>query len=67
RRKRVSIYFLAFLMSNFMLIAIYSLTDFRHLHWNWRFYWLIIAGATLAFGLATYRPTKRRGEHEQAG
>ncbi|MEW8052096.1 MAG: O-antigen ligase family protein [Candidatus Thiodiazotropha sp.] len=67
RQKRLSIYFLAFLMSNFMLIAIYSLTDFRHLHWNWRFYWLIIAGTTLAFGLAAYHPPKRRADHEQAG
>lgn len=35
----------AFLCGNLMLIAIYSLTDFRHLHWNWQFYWLILAGA----------------------
>jgi O-antigen ligase len=66
RRKSLSIYFLAFLMSNFTLIAIYSLTDFRHLHWNWRFYWLIIAGATFAFGLATHQPTTRRADHGQA-
>jgi O-antigen ligase len=65
RRKRLSIYFLAFLMSHFMLIAIYSLTDFRHLHWNWRFYWLIIAGATLAFGLASHQLPSPRTDHEQ--
>jgi O-antigen ligase len=65
QHKKLSIYFLAFLMSNFTLIAIYSLTDFRHLHWNWRFYWLIIAGATLAIGL-TQRPPAQRPEHEQA-
>jgi O-antigen ligase len=66
RRKSVSVYFLAFLMSNFMLIAVYSLTDFRHLHWNWRFYWLIIAGATLAFGLTTRQPPTRHTDHGQA-
>ncbi|MEW8505620.1 MAG: O-antigen ligase family protein [Candidatus Thiodiazotropha sp.] len=63
RKKRLSIYFLAFLASNFVLIAVYSLTDFRHLHWNWRFYWLIIAGATLAFDLASRRPRARRTDH----
>ncbi|MCG7896656.1 MAG: O-antigen ligase family protein [Candidatus Thiodiazotropha taylori] len=60
RRQRISIYFLAFLFSNFMLIAIYSLTDFRHLHWNWRFYWLIIAGCAYAFTLMTFRPHLER-------
>lgn len=39
---------LLFLLGNFVLIAVYSLTDFRHLQWNWRFYWLIISGATFA-------------------
>lgn len=56
RRKRISIYFLAFLFSNFVLIAVYSLTDFRHLHWNWRFYWMILAGTAYAFPLMTFRP-----------
>ncbi|WP_316366853.1 O-antigen ligase family protein [Candidatus Thiodiazotropha sp. CDECU1] len=65
RRKRLSIYFLAFLMSNFTLIAIYSLTDFRHLHWNWRFYWLMIAGVTVAFGMILQSPA-RRSDHEHA-
>ncbi|MEJ2426252.1 MAG: O-antigen ligase family protein [Candidatus Thiodiazotropha sp.] len=51
RRKRVSLYFIAFLFGNFALISVYSLTDFRHLHWNWRFYWLIIAGITFAYPL----------------
>ncbi|MCU7840359.1 MAG: O-antigen ligase family protein [Candidatus Thiodiazotropha sp. (ex Troendleina suluensis)] len=54
RRRRISVYYLAFLLSNFVLIAVYSFTDFRHLHWNWRFYWLIIAGVTYAFALMTY-------------
>jgi O-antigen ligase len=40
-----------FLLGNFVLIAVYSLTDFRHLQWNWRFYWLIISGAALALTL----------------
>lgn len=56
RRMRISIYFLAFLFSNFVLIAIYSLTDFRHLHWNWRFYWMMLAGIAFAFPLMTFRP-----------
>jgi O-antigen ligase len=55
-RKRISIYFLAFLFSNFALIAVYSLTDFRHLHWNWRFYWLEIAGVAYAFTLMNFKP-----------
>jgi O-antigen ligase len=64
RRQRLSIYFLAFLFSNFMLIAIYSLTDFRHLHWNWRFYWLLIAGCAYAFNLMTFRPHLERQNHK---
>ncbi|MBT3047200.1 MAG: O-antigen ligase family protein [gamma proteobacterium symbiont of Ctena orbiculata] len=64
-KRRLSIYFLAFLASNFMLIAIYSLTDFRHLHWNWRFYWLIIAGASLAFDLAGRKTAAPRMDHGQ--
>jgi O-antigen ligase len=57
QRKYISTYFLAFLFSNFVLIAIYSLTDFRHLHWNWRFYWLIIAGITYAYPLMSFQST----------
>ncbi|MCU7906635.1 MAG: O-antigen ligase family protein [Candidatus Thiodiazotropha sp. (ex Epidulcina cf. delphinae)] len=60
RRKRLSVYFLAFLLSNFVLIAVYSLTDFRHLHWNWRFYWLIIAAVAYAFALSEHRPSITR-------
>lgn len=30
------------------LTAIYSLTDFRHLQWNWRFFWLLFAGIGFA-------------------
>lgn len=45
RKGPVSRPLLAFLCGNLMLIAVYSLTDFRHLHWNWQFYWLILAGA----------------------
>lgn len=66
RQKRLSVYFLAFLTSNFVLIAIYSLTDFRHLHWNWRFYWLVIAGATIACSLADPQPAERHPSHGQA-
>jgi len=41
----------AFLLGNFVLIAVYSLTDFRHLHWNWRFYWMMLAGTVFALQL----------------
>ncbi|MET0090966.1 MAG: O-antigen ligase family protein [Candidatus Thiodiazotropha sp.] len=57
RRKRVSLYYIAFLFGNFALISVYSLTDFRHLHWNWRFYWLIIAGITFAYPLMVGKTT----------
>ena len=67
RRKRLSIYFLAFLFSNFVLVAVYSLTDFRHLHWNWRFYWLIIAGITYAFPLMALRPSPARSGRNRPG
>jgi O-antigen ligase len=60
RKQRLSIYLLAFLLSNFVLIAVYSLTDFRHMNWNWRFYWLIIAGITLACSLAGNTSAARR-------
>jgi O-antigen ligase len=69
QKKRISIYFLAFLFSNFVLIAVYSLTDFRHLHWNWRFYWLVLAGMAYAFTLINFRPhldqnRRKSPEHE---
>jgi len=64
RRGNLSIPMLAFLLSNFVLIAIYSLTDFRHLHWNWRFYWLILAGIVLAHRLdISPKRTGRSGLH----
>jgi O-antigen ligase len=50
RSGRISRYMLAFLIGNFTLIAAYSLTDFRHLHWNWRFCWMILGG--VAFGMS---------------
>jgi O-antigen ligase len=51
RMGNISNYMLAFLLSNFVLILIYSLTDFRHLHWNWRFYWLILGGIIFSLTL----------------
>lgn len=39
-----------FLLGNFGLIAIYSLTDFRHLNQDWSSYWLMLAAITLASG-----------------
>lgn len=39
-----------FLLGNFSLIALYSLTDFRHLNHDWSSYWLILAAITLASG-----------------
>ncbi|MEW8662043.1 MAG: O-antigen ligase family protein [Candidatus Thiodiazotropha sp.] len=60
RRRDVSVYWFSFLMGNFVLIAVYSLTDFRHLHWNWRFYWLILAG--IVFAQCIVMPQKRGGE-----
>jgi O-antigen ligase len=60
RKQCLSSYLQAFLLGNFVLIAVYSLTDFRHLHWNWRFYWLIIAGITFACSLAENRPAASR-------
>jgi O-antigen ligase len=62
RNQRLSIYFLAFLFSNFVLIAVYSFTDFRQLHWNWRFYWLLIAGTAYAFPLLTCRPLAEQSD-----
>ncbi len=56
REHELSAYLLAFLLSNFILIAVYSLTDFRHLHWNWRFYWMIIAAIVFATSLASNKP-----------
>ncbi len=57
RHQRVSPYYIAFLFGNFVLISVYSLTDFRHLHWNWRFYWLIIAGISFAYSLMNGKTT----------
>jgi O-antigen ligase len=60
RKQCLSSYLQAFLLGNFVLIAVYSLTDFRHLHWNWRFYWLIIAGIAFACSLVENRPAASR-------
>ncbi len=49
---RISKYLFAFLLSNFVLILVYSLTDFRHLHWNWRFYWMILSGIVFSLALS---------------
>lgn len=48
RNGRLSKALFVFFIGNFLLIAVYSLTDFRHLHWNWRFYWMILAGASFS-------------------
>ncbi|MEW8563371.1 MAG: O-antigen ligase family protein [Candidatus Thiodiazotropha sp.] len=60
RQHSVSVYWFSFLIGNFVLISVYSLTDFRHLHWNWRFYWLILAG--IVFAQCIVRSRKRDGE-----
>jgi len=60
RKQCLSRYLLTFLLGNFVLIAVYSLTDFRHLHWNWRFYWLIIAGIAFACSLTENRSAANR-------
>jgi O-antigen ligase len=59
RQGKISIFWFSFLFGNFVLISVYSLTDFRHLHWNWRFYWLILAGTVFAQCIETSR---KRGE-----
>jgi thioester reductase-like protein len=41
-----------------------SISD--HLHWNWRFYRLIITGTTPAFGLTMNQPPTQRTAHGQA-
>ena len=56
RSGAMSRYLLSFIISNFVLIAVYSLTDFRHLHWNWRYYWMILGGITLGLAMIQ-RPT----------
>jgi O-antigen ligase len=53
---------LLFLLGNFVLIAVYSLTDFRHLQWNWRFYWLLISG--IAFAYLVIRNESKEVAHE---
>lgn len=54
----------AFLCGNLILIAIYSLTDFRHLHWNWQFYWLILAGAIFSLDARIKAPREFRTDAE---
>ncbi len=52
---------LIFFISNLALISVYSLTDFRHLNWDWRAYWLLLAAMMYAraaqpYGLAPASP-----------
>lgn len=47
-----------FLVCNFLLIAIYSITDFRHLNPDWRMYWLLLAGMTFALGRGASEPAR---------
>lgn len=61
RARHISTYMLALLAGNFVLIVVYSLTDFRHLHWNWRFYWLILAGIAFAYTLRPHRASTDSG------
>jgi len=42
-----------FVVGTFALIAIWSISDFRLLHHDWRNYWLLIAG--IAYGLGAIR------------
>ena len=42
-----------FVVGTFALIAVWSLSDFRLLHHDWRNYWLLIAG--IAYGLGSIR------------
>jgi len=46
-----------FLISILGLISIYSLSDFRHLHPDFRFYWALIGGVT--YGLSIRHDNKR--------
>lgn len=62
RERGLSIHLFSFYMGNFVLNAVYSLTDFRHLHWNWRYYWLILAGVVLAHCLAMAQARRNRQE-----
>ncbi|MBD3270260.1 hypothetical protein GF376_01930 [Candidatus Peregrinibacteria bacterium] len=38
-----------FIICSFVLIILYSLTDFRHLNHDWRFFWIIISGVGYSF------------------
>jgi O-antigen ligase len=48
---RLPIDYLLFLTGTFSLMAIWSLSDFRLLHPDWRSYWILIAGMAHAFRL----------------
>jgi len=40
-----------FLLSAFILMLLWSLFDYRAVHQDWRFYWLLLAGTTFSFSL----------------
>lgn len=40
-----------FTMSTFLLISLYSITDFRHLNHDWRFFWTIFASCSYSLTL----------------
>jgi O-antigen ligase len=46
---RLPIDYMLFLTGTFSLVAIWSLSDFRLLHPDWRAYWILIAGMAHAF------------------
>lgn len=50
RQGRVPRDMAVFVLANFGLIAVYSLTDFRHLNHDWSSYWQLLAAIALALG-----------------
>ncbi|CAK0769661.1 hypothetical protein CCP4SC76_5230001 [Gammaproteobacteria bacterium] len=42
---------LAFFAGTTLLVLVWSAFDFRHLHWDWRDYWILLAGTGFSLGM----------------
>jgi O-antigen ligase len=55
RSGRLPVDYALFLLGGFGLTAIWNLFDFRLTHFDWRFYWLLLAGTAYSFTLQAPR------------
>lgn len=46
-----------FFVTGLLMIAIWSMFDYRHNHYDWRFFWLVFAGTAMAYAEGSHEPS----------